>query len=63
MQEIANAFYLMSIHKSMLKTGTKLSEKEIKNYYVRKVISSTSLKQLLRLIRLLFYSELIIMIF
>lgn len=44
MQEIGNAFYSMSIHKSMLKAGTKLSEKKIKNYYVRKVMPSTSLK-------------------
>lgn len=34
----------MSIHKCMLKAGTKLSEKEIKNYYIRKVMSLTCLK-------------------
>lgn len=34
----------MSIHSSLLKAETKLSEKEIKNHYMKKGLSLTSLK-------------------
>lgn len=43
-QEIANASHLMNIHKCMLKASTKLSEKEIKNYFIRRAMSLTFLK-------------------
>ena len=44
MQEIKNAFPLVSIHSWMLKAETKLSAKEIKNHCVKKGMSLTSLK-------------------